>query len=77
MGMGIFEMVVWIVGISCLAGVASSWIKSGGGGGAELANKLERRLDEIDELEERASVLERVITDDRQSLNEEIQRLQD
>ena len=41
MGMGIFEMVVWIVGISCVAGVASSWIKSGGGGGAELANELD------------------------------------
>lgn len=77
MGMGVFEMVVWIVGISCVAGVVSSWIKSREGGGGELSNELERRLDEIDELEERVRVLERVITDDRQSLEEEIRRLQD
>tara|TARA_B100000519_G_scaffold185595_1_gene180874 strand:+ start:692 stop:793 length:102 start_codon:yes stop_codon:yes gene_type:complete len=33
-----------------------------------LTRELESRLDEIDELEERVRVLDRVITDDRQSL---------
>ena len=37
-----------------------------------MTRELESRLDEIDELEERFRVLERVITDDRQSLEEEI-----
>lgn len=73
-----FEMVVWIVGIACTCGVIDTFIKSRRrSDDAELSIELESRLEELDELEERVRVLERVITDDRQSLAEEIRRLND
>ncbi len=70
-----FEMVVWIVGISCLAGVLSTYLKNRGQVDNEVVRDLENSLDRIDSLEERVQVLERVITDDRHSLDEAIRGL--
>ena len=73
-----FELVVWIVGIACMAGLIDTFIKSRRrSDDAEVSLELESRLAELDDLEERVRVLERVITDDRQSLAEEIRRLND
>ena len=68
-------MVVWILGIACTAGVIDSYFKSRRRGDDDL--ELESRVEELEELEERVRVLERVITDDRQSLEYEIRRLRD
>ena len=61
-----------------MAGIIDTLIKSRRrSDDAEVSLELESRLEELDDLEERVRVLERVITDDRQSLAEEIRRLND
>ncbi|MFT5208653.1 MAG: hypothetical protein ACI9CE_000367 [Flavobacterium sp.] len=71
--MHVFEMVAIIVTVSVIAGVANSYIKAK----AALANQPENQQnnERLNELEERIQVLERVITDDRTHLKNEIDSL--
>ncbi len=69
------SFIVMIVLIACSAGVANNYIKSR----AKLAakNASERRDDEeIDELRQRIEVLEKIVTDSRYQLENQINDLE-
>ena len=74
--MEVFTMVVWIVAIACTAGVAEKWLKN-------RRLELEARQGgdesvyaELDQLRERVEVLEKIVTDRRYDLSQEIDRLE-
>ncbi|MCB1691484.1 MAG: hypothetical protein KDI19_01900 [Pseudomonadales bacterium] len=74
--MGVFEMVVIVTLIGCGTGVISEYLKTKrktAAGNEELDDALDR----IDDLEERVRVLERVVTDHRYDLAQEIDNLKD
>lgn len=76
--MGVFEMVVLVTTIGCATGVATEYLKTQRKR-ADATNQddLEDALDRIDEMEERIRVLERVVTDDKYSLSQQIDNLKD
>ncbi len=72
--MGLWEMIVCVVALGVVAQIIMAYLKSrevGAVGGNDLA----KHLDRIDRLEERIKVLERIATDKRDNLKEEIDRL--
>ena len=74
--MDVFEMVVWIVVVSCITGVITTWLKSRSEQGGDVAAALSKDQDEkIAALEDRIQVLERLVTDNREALKREIDAL--
>ena len=89
--MTLWSMIVWVVAIGVLGGVVTQYLKGkergveydldeiaeklGLSDGAYSKKKLQPYLDRIDQLEERVKVLERIATDKRQNLSDEISRL--
>ena len=72
--MGLWEMVVAVVALGVVAKVITSYLeskKAGESSEGEIAEHLER----IDRLEERVIVLEKIATDKRNNLKDEIDRL--
>ena len=72
--MGITEMVVVIVIVSCLAGVANRYLKIKH---AQTGHHSpdEETSDRLSELENRVQVLEKIITDNKYNLEQEIDQL--
>ncbi len=73
--MHVFEMVVWIVAISCIAGVVTTWMKGRQHANSRLSHVMEDRLDRLEELEDRVAVLEKIVTDDKGDLKRRIDEL--
>ena len=69
--MGVFDMVVVIVVVGCVTGMVSSYFKSK----RDSGTSTDDTQNQIDELEQRIEVLERVITSDRSELRREIDGL--
>ncbi len=74
----VFEMVVLIVAISCAAGVLNNYLKNRGGGrqAKELEGRLDERMRQIDSLEKRVQVLEKIVTDRNYDLKRELHDLE-
>lgn len=71
--MSVFAMVVWIVGVSLLAGVVHDYLKT-----RRLEAKKGQSVnqEELLALKERISVLEKIVTDERYDLRREISQLE-
>ncbi len=72
--MNVFHFVIWIVAIGCAAGVIQKWLE------LRAADKKEVEADEVtsgklDELEDRIRVLERIVTENKFDLKQEINNL--
>ena len=72
--MSTFTMVVWIVAISCIYGIVAKWLEI----------RADKRSDDqvsadtdakLEALEERIRVLERIVTEHKFDLRQEINRL--
>lgn len=75
--MGVFEMVVAIVAVSCCAGVINNWLKTRTKiGGDELERRLDERLSNVTRLEKRIQVLEKIVTDRNYDLKRELHNLE-
>lgn len=72
--MGITEMVVVIVIVSCIAGVANRYLKIKHAQ-IEQYSPDEETSDRLSELENRIQVLEKIITDTKYNLEQEIDQL--
>jgi aspartokinase len=72
--MGITEMVVVIVVVSCLAGVTNRYLKMKHAQTGQYSPD-EETSDRLSELEERVQVLEKIITDNKYNLEQEIDQL--
>jgi hypothetical protein len=72
--MGITEMVVVIVIVSCLAGVANRYLKNKHAQTVQYSPD-EETSDRLSELENRIQVLEKIITDNKYNLEQEIDQL--
>ena len=72
--MDVFEMVVVIVIVSCIAGVTNRYIKMKH---AQTEQYLpdEGTVDRMSELENRIQVLEKIVTDNKYNLEQEIDQL--
>ena len=70
----VFEMVVLIVLISCGAGVINNYLRTKRQ--AAKAAPTEDTLAELDQLRERIEVLEKIVTDEKYHLNQELNRLE-
>lgn len=89
--MTLWAMIVWVVAISVLGGIFMQYLKGkekgvdydldelaaklGLSDGTYSKKQLQPYLDRIDQLEERIKVLERIATDKRRNLSDEIDRL--
>ncbi len=69
----VFTMVVLIVLIACGAGVVNNYLRTQ----RQVAKAApgEDVLAELDQLRERVEVLEKIVTDDKYHLNQELDRL--
>jgi hypothetical protein len=70
----VFVMVILIVLISCAAGVMNNYLRT-----QRLAAKAapsEDVLAELDQLRSRVEVLEKIVTDEKYDLNQELNRLE-
>ncbi len=74
--MGVFEMVTVIVVIGCLTGVINNYLKTRQKTGAIDSEDVDEAFERIENLEERIRVLEKVVTDDRYELKQQIERLE-
>lgn len=74
--MGVFEMVVIVVVIGCVSGVINNYLKIRQKEGGIHSDDVDEAFDRIDNLEERIRVLEKVVTDDRYELKQQIERLE-
>ena len=72
--MGAFEMVVVIVIVASIAGVANRFIKMKHEQ-AEQHGPDEATTGRIKDLEDRIEILEKIVTDDKRNLGQEIDRL--
>ena len=72
--MSVFEMVVVIVIVASIAGVANRFIKLKHGQ-AEHYGPDEATTGRINDLEDRIETLEKIVTDDKRNLGQEIDRL--
>lgn len=72
--MDVFTMVVIIVAVGCLAGVANNYLKNQRDRDGAAAD--DGHLAELDELRERIEVLEKIVTDQKYTLNREINELE-
>lgn len=76
--MDVFTMVAVIVVVSCLTSVATTYLKAKRKGSDP---KIQQRLDNLearlanDALEERVRTLEKIVTDDKRRLDNEIRSL--
>ena len=72
--MGVTEMVVVIVIVSCIAGVFNRYLKMKH---AQTGQYLpdENTSDRLSELESRIQVLEKIVTDNKYNLEQEIDQL--
>ena len=71
-----YEMVVAIVAIVMVASVVNHWIKSKAAkGNPKLAKELEGKVKQVDDLEKRVATLEKIVTDKRHKLADEIDNL--
>lgn len=89
--MTLWSMIVWVVAIGVLGGIVTQYLKGkeqgvdydldalaeklGLNDGGYSKKKLKPYLDRIDQLEERIKVLERIATDKKHSLADEIASL--
>lgn len=72
-----FEMVVAIVVVTFGAGVINNWLKNRNKvDRSEMDQQLGVRLEQIEKLEERMRVLERIVTDRKYDLNKELHDLE-
>lgn len=71
--MGPFEMVVAIVLIVAVAGVMKS--RAGKGGSSDADEQIAKLRAQVDQLNERVKVLEKLATDPARRLSDEIERL--
>jgi len=72
--MEVFEMVVLIVAIACVAGVINNYLKN-----QRLRLKgapAEDVLAELDAVKQRVAALEEIVTDERYELRRELDRLE-
>ena len=75
--MSVFEMVFAIVLVSVVAGVVNNWLKSRNSvDRRELDGELATRLAQIEKLEKRMQVLERIVTDRQYDLKKELHDLE-
>ncbi len=75
--MGVFEMVFAIVLVTVVAGVINNWVKSRNNVDRdELDSELATRLGQIEKLEKRMQVLERIVTDRQYDLKKELHDLE-
>ena len=72
--MDVFEMVVVIVIVSCIAGVTNRYIKMKHAQ-TERYTPDEGTVDRMSELENRIQVLEKIVTDNKYNLEQEIDQL--
>lgn len=69
-------MIVVVVAVACCAGIANNWIKARGKSSpADVDRRIDERLAEVAELRRRVEVLEKIVTDRRYALKEEIRQL--
>jgi len=73
-GMAVFEMVAIIVVASLLAGLVREWIRSKQVDEVDLS-PIDKRLKNIEDLEERVRVLEAIVTDKGYDLKRKIDQL--
>lgn len=74
--MHVFEMVIWIVAISCLTGVLTEYFKTQRkNAAAQPAEADDDLLAEIDDLRERVETLEAIVTDRKSQLRDELDNL--
>jgi hypothetical protein len=67
--------VLLLVGIVMTTRLVDTWMRQRKQSAAAVPDDLEEALGKIDELEERVRVLERIITENRFDLKQEIDRL--
>jgi aspartokinase len=72
--MGVFEMVVVIVIVSCIAGVTNRYLKMKHAQ-TDRYSPDEETTDRLSELENRIQVLEKIVTDNKYNLEQEIDQL--
>ena len=72
--MGVTEMVVVIVIVSCIAGVTNRYLKMKHTQ-TERHAPDEETVDRLSELENRIQVLEKIVTDNKYNLEQEIDQL--
>ncbi len=70
--MHVFEMVVWVVGISVAGGTVMEYFKSKSRG---LPKGLAQRLERLEALEDRVATLEKILTEPKSQLKREIDEL--
>ena len=74
--MVVYEMVVAIVAIVMVTAVIKQWLKTKAAkGDPNLAKAFEAKMKQVDELEKRVKTLEKIVTDKRHKLAEEIDGL--
>ncbi len=74
--MGVFEMVVAIVAISCSAGVLNNRMKLKNKATSAELDALEQKLRRLDKLEHRIQVLEKILTDKDYDLHQQLEDLE-
>ncbi len=73
--MGVFEMVVAIVAISCAAGVLNNRAKLKSKAALTELETVTRKLERLEKLEHRIQVLEKIVTDRDYNLREQLEEL--
>ena len=71
--MNVFSFIIWVVALAFVFTLLRTWIQGRNERGAVAAD--EATLARLEELEERVRVLERIVTEKRTDLREEIDRL--
>ena len=75
--MGVFEMVFAIVLVTVCAGVINNWLKTRKNVDRdELDRQIGPRMDQLEKLERRMQVLERIVTDRKYDLKKELHDLE-
>lgn len=74
--MGVLEMVVAIVVVSCITGVVNNQIKARRDRGGEDLDDMIERLEQLDDLEKRVRVLEAVVTEENYDLKRQFKSLE-
>lgn len=70
-------MVVAIVAVACAAGIVNTWLKTRSKvDRSELDTRLDSRQVQIEKLEKRIRVLERIVTDHKYDLKKELHELE-
>ena len=72
--MSTFAMVVWVVAIGCAYGIVAKWLELRAEKRSE-DHDADAALARLEDLEERIRVLERIVTEHKFDLKQEINRL--